>query len=226
MSAVTAALLGSAAWAGNWPAVRQVSFSADNRRVLVLTGYVQDGSGFPQAALHLLDTGTGRTLFQQVRRSEDTSVTPSALLGQLLRSQASRLKAAGINPARSNRPRFLGPQPTFPQWTDALQSGQSRTQPVFLWSRPVPFVLKVQRVAAPCAYPGLLPEGEGPTTFSLSVNGQVIAAPRMPAVPCTARYLLDRVDLSGNRVLVTLRAYGPGFEGPEATPVFVAATLH
>ena len=48
---VTGALLGETALAGDWPVVRQVSFSADSRRVLVLTGHVQDGSGFPEATL-------------------------------------------------------------------------------------------------------------------------------------------------------------------------------
>ncbi|CAM3236256.1 DUF2259 domain-containing protein [Deinococcus saxicola] len=42
---------------------------------------------------------------------------------------------------------------------------------------------------------------------------------------CAARYSLERVDVRGNRVLITVRAYGPGFEGPDATLVFIAAKL-
>lgn len=222
---VTGALLGETALAGDWPVVRQVNFSADSRRVLVLTGHVQDGSGFPEATLHLLDTGTGRTLSRQSLTSQDPAVTPSDLLGRLLRTQSARLQAAGIDPARASKPRYVAPAPTLPRWSDALKAGESRTQPVFLWSRPVPFVLKVQRTAAACAFPDLLPGGERPARYTLSVNGQVVSAPGAPAAPCAARYLLERVDLRGNRVLVTLRAYQPGFEGPTALPVFVAATL-
>jgi predicted secreted protein len=33
------------------------------------------------------------------------------------------------------------------------------------------------------------------------------------------------VDVQGNRALFTLRALTPGFEGPDAVPVFVAALL-
>ena len=64
------------------------------------------------------------------------------------------------------------------------------------------------------------------------VNGQVIhtdpLTPTRPAthpLNCAAGYTVERVDVQGNRVLVTLRALTPGFEGPDAVPVYVAATL-
>ena len=139
--------------------------------------------------------------------------------------QSRQSRCPELSPPNS-QPRFaLPPRVQSPAWTEALAAGQSRTTPVFLWSKKVPITLSVRRSNAPCAYPGLLPPGEGPATFTLKVNTQVLRTPSTPAVPCAARYALERVDLSGNRVLITVRAYGPGFEGPNATPVFIAATL-
>ena len=70
--------------------------------------------------------------------------------------------------------------------------------------------------------------GAVPAGFRLSVNGQVVF--QDAALPadrrCAAGYTLERVDVQGNRALLTVRAYVPGFEGPDAEPVFVAVTLN
>ncbi|MFC5847660.1 DUF2259 domain-containing protein [Deinococcus petrolearius] len=42
---------------------------------------------------------------------------------------------------------------------------------------------------------------------------------------CAARFRLGRMDVRGHRMLLTVRAYRPGFEGPDAPPMFVAARL-
>ena len=225
---VLGGVLGGLALAGDWPEVRRVSFSADNARVLVQTGWVQDGSGFPRASLGLFDTATGRTLLRLNSFSEHPDTTPAQLLGRMTQGQTQRLKQAGLLDRPASQPRFVGPTPRpfpQPQWSDAVRAGQSKTYSVFLWSRNVPVELKVQPSKVACAYAGLLPAGEGPATFTLKVNGQTIPTPQTPAVECAARYTLDRVDLSGNRVLLTVRAYAPGFEGPNAMPIFLAATL-
>lgn len=222
-------MLSGGALAGDWPEIKQVSFSADNARVLVQTAWQQDGSGFSRASLGLFDTATGRALLRLNSFSENPEVTPAQLLGRMTQGQTQRLKQAGLLGRPANQPRFVATVPgrtlPQPQWSDAVRAGQSKTYSVFLWSRNVPIELKVQPSKVACAYAGLLPAGERPATFTLKVNGQTIPTPQTPAVECAARYTLDRVDLSGNRVLLTVRAYAPGFEGPNAMPVFLAATL-
>lgn len=224
--AALAGVLSGGALAGDWPEIKQVSFSADNARVLVQTAWQQDGSGFSRASLGLYDTGTGRALLRLNSLSQSPDLTPTALLERLTQGQKQRLAQVGLLERPVSKPRFVAATPSpQPQWSDAVRAGQSKTYSVFLWSRNVPIELKVQPSKVACAYAGLLPAGEGPATFTLKVNGQTIPTPQNPAVECAARYTLDRVDLSGNRVLLTVRAYAPGFEGPNAMPIFLAATL-
>lgn len=215
-----------AAQAGDRPQVVRVAFSPGGAQVLAVTGWVADGSGFPSASLSLLDTASGRLLHEASAQHRQGQLNGAQVRASLLASNAAQLRLAGVAGRPDSRPKFARPWTArAPQWGEALAAGQSRTTPVVLWSKAVPVTLSVRHSTAPCAYRGLLPPGEGPATFTLKVNTQLLRTPASPAVPCAARYALERVDLSGNRVLVTVRAYGPGFEGPNATPIFIAATL-
>lgn len=224
-----AALLSGIAQAGDRPSVSHVSFSPDNSRVMVVTEWVQDGSGFPQSRLQVFDTAQGRSLLRVSSYSQNPSATPQSLSTQMLGNQAAKLRAAGLWNRPKSRPK-LAPKASslLPNWAEALRPGQNKTYSVFLWSRPVPITLRVKAGGScPISLGGLLPNGERSASVSVDVNGQVIPVPAsaLAAAPCAARFTLDRVDLSGNRVLLTLRAYSPGFEGPNATPIFLAATL-
>jgi predicted secreted protein len=219
-----AALLGTPALAANRPEVTRVAFSPDGARVLVLTRQILDGSGFPEARLVVLDTATGRTLRDRTLSDETPGVTPAALEAQVLRGEQARLKGWNLWPGRTSVPRYRAPTSPFPTWGEGIGAGQSRSVPVALWSRPVPLVLGVRASGVACDFPDLLPGGAVPATFTLRVGGQRVAGPvRLPT--CAARFRLDRVDIQGDRALLTVRAYRPGFEGPDSLPVFVAARL-
>ena len=222
--ALCAALLGVPALAANRPEVTRVAFSPGGARVLVLTRQVLDGSGFPEARLVVLDTATGRTLRDRTLSDQTPGVTPAVLETRALRAEQARLKGWNLWPGRTSVPRYRAPASPFPAWGEGIGAGQSRRVLAPLWSRPVPLVLDVRASGAACDYPELLPGGAVPAAFTLRVGGQrVTAQVRLPG--CAARFRLDRVDVQGDRALLTVRAYRPGFEGPDALPVFVAARL-
>ena len=222
--ALCAALLGVPALAANRPEVTRVAFSPGGARVLVLTRQVLDGSGFPEARLVVLDTATGRTLRDRTLSDQTPGVTPAALETRVLRAEQARLKGWDLWPGRTSSPRYRAPASPFPTWDEGIGAGQSRRVLAPLWLRPVPLELDVRASGAACDYPELLPGGAVPAAFTLRVGGQRVAAQvRLPG--CAARFRLDRVDVQGDRALLTVRAYRPGFEGPDALPVFVAARL-
>lgn len=207
--------------------VNQVRFSPDSARVMVLTSGVRDGSGFGTASLKVFSTATGTLLYSRQRTAD---AAPNALRWGLLVTPPTpaTLSAHGLAPGAVSAAKYnrAYPQP-FPQWSDGLGAGQTGVTPVALWSGPVPVTLNVYALPSTCPYGGLLEPGAVPAGFSLTVNTQTVH--RDVSLPadrlCAARYSLERVDVRGNRVLITVRAYGPGFEGPDATPIFIAATL-
>lgn len=213
------------ALAANRPEVTRVAFAPDGAKVLVLTRQVLDGSGFPEARLVVLDTATGRTLRDRTLSDQTPGVTPAALEAQMLREEQARLRGWNLWPGRTSVPRYRAPGSPFPTWGEGFGAGQSRSVPVSLWSRPVPVALAVRASGATCDYPELLPGGAVPAAFTLRVGGQRVATAQARLPSCAARFRLDRVDVQGDRVLLTVRAYRPGFEGPDALPVFVAARL-
>lgn len=224
-AALGGTLLGMPALAANRPEVTRVAFSPDGARVLVLTRQVLDGSGFPEARLVVLDTATGRTLRDRTLSDETPGVTPAALEAQVLRGEQTRLKGWNLWPGRLSVPRYRAPASPFPAWGEGIGAGQVRTVLVPLWSRPVPLVLDARASGAACDYPELLPSGAVPAAFTLRVGGQRVATGQARLPGCAVRFRLDRVDVQGDRALLTVRAYRPGFEGPDALPVFVAVRL-
>ncbi|UBV43687.1 DUF2259 domain-containing protein [Deinococcus taeanensis] len=217
------ALTGSALANDRLP-VTQVRFSASGERVLAVTQGARDGSGFGTAQVTVLSTTSSRVTFQAQRTADQA---PGHVLTDLLAAPATRAALSGLAGRPLSRPRYQRVYSvSFPRWSDATPPGQTQVTPVALWSRAVPVRLHVVPLPSDCS-PELLPPGERPAGFILSVNGQEVWRDR--ALPsgraCAARYTLERVDVQGNRVLVTVRAYGPGFEGPDATALFVAVTL-
>lgn len=187
---------------------------------------MQDGSGFSVAAVTALDTATGRPLVHASARSETESV--SAVVAGLLGREGARLARLGLRPGRVARPVYARTAPVHaPLWTEGLRAGSSATVPVRLWTRPVPVRLTVRSLPPGCRFPDLLPTGEGPAGFTLTVNGQTVRTDRLlPAGrACAARYALERVYVQGNRAVFIVRAFTPGFEGPNAEVVVVAARL-
>ncbi|GAA5448827.1 DUF2259 domain-containing protein [Deinococcus depolymerans] len=213
--------------------VTEVRFSASGERVMAVVSGEQDGSGFGAARLNVLSTRNGQTLLGRARTLENgTAMQARAALLDTPPVPAF-LRAAGLTARPASVPRYRRSYPVpYPRWEDAVTPGHAQTTPVRLWTVPVPVRLNVYAVNTTCPYPDMLPPGTRPAGFSLRVNGQVVHTdPLTPARPaahplnCAAGYTVERVDVQGNRVLVTLRALIPGFEGPDAVPVYVAATL-
>lgn len=205
--------------------VTQVRFSADGTQVMTVVTGERDGSGFGHAQVTVMDTRSGRTLHQATRTAD---AGPVGVLNALLTTPATRTAVAPFTARPLSTPRSQRAYPVpYPRWSDGVRAGQVEVTPVRLWTRPVPVRLEVLRLTARCPYPEMLPPGERSAGFRLLVNGQEIWRDRtLPAArACATRYTLERVDVQGNRALFTLCALTPGFEGPDAMPVFVATLL-
>lgn len=214
--------LSATALAGDRLSVTRVAFNADGSRALVMVQGQQDGSGFPVAELHLLNTATGRTWTFRAQGKSEGQSSPQ-LMTDLLAGQKNTLRQLGYQSGKTSAARYQRPTPaTAPTWNEGVGAGQAQQTSVKLWTQAVPITLQVQAAQTPCPHPELLPAGQLPARFTLSVRGQQVAA---TAVPCAARYSLERVDVKGNRAVFSVRAYTPGFEGPDAQPLFLAVTL-
>lgn len=225
LACVTLALLGLAG-AGNRLDVERVAFSPDGTRALVVEAGSLDGSGFGAARLWVLSTTTGAVLRRAQAQAD--SPDPAPVVARLLRQEAGVLRLHALNPARVARPVHARTFPVMaPVWPEGVAAGTALVRPVRLWSVPVPVSLSVRRVASSCRWGDLLPTGEGPAGFTLTVRDQVIHSDRTlpPGRECAARYALDRAYVQGNRAVFIVRAYTPGFEGPNADVVPVAARL-
>ncbi|MDB5046443.1 MAG: hypothetical protein JWQ08_2493 [Deinococcus sp.] len=229
LACLSSAILASVACAGNRLEITRVAFSPSSHRVSAVTSGELDGSGFGAAQVDVLNTLTGAPIYSAKR---DAETTAAAVRAQLLASSAvvRVLAQSGLNPGLTSTPRYRRVYPTaYASWSDGIGAGQSRTTSVSLWTAGIfaPIKLSVFRLPSNCPQDYLNP-GDVPSGFRLSVRGRVVYQDKvLPASrTCAARYSLERVDVRGNRALFTLRAYGPGFEGPDADPVFVAVPLN
>ncbi|MFB9992389.1 DUF2259 domain-containing protein [Deinococcus oregonensis] len=221
-------LLASTALAGNRLDIIRVAFSPSGQRVVAVTSGELDGSGNGAAQVDVFNTSTGATVYSA---QKDAEATAPAVLAQLLTSApvVNIFAQSGLTPGVTSVPRYRRVYPTpYASWSDGIGAGQSLTTPVSLWTAGIlaPIKLSVFRLPSKCPQDYLNP-GDFTSGFQLSVRGRVVYQDRvLPAArACAARYSLERVDVRGNRALFTLRAYGIGFEGPDADPVFVAVTL-
>lgn len=217
-------LLGMAQAIDHFP-VTEVRFSPDSSRVMALQVGMQDGTGFGTAILDILETRSGRTLYRRVERLENAPLQPeakreAAAREQLLKRAAPTLRAYGLTPGVLSRPRYQ-------RQSQAVGAGKSRRQAVRLWSGPVPITLSAfARPKTDCPDREWL-FGKRPVGVQLQVRNQTMyrAAPTADFLGCATSYTLDRVDVRGNRILVTLRASRIGFEGMDSVAVFAAAEL-
>lgn len=217
----------TSAWAGNRFPVAQVSFSSNSEQVLAITAGIADGNGFPHARLVLLSTKTGKKLRDITFEPHDSSRSSALVLNELLEKEKALLIQYGLWPGLNSVAKWQDKIPHhIPQWNEGIGAGSTKVWPVSFWGTPIPIELKVHKAKQnKCEYQGMIPKGDVPAYFTLKVGKQMIPTSFKPLSPCTSRYSIERVDLQSNRVLITLRAYSVGYEGPNATAVFVAAEL-
>lgn len=218
----------STAWAANRFPIAQVVFSPSGERVLATTAGVADGSGFPKARLVIFNTYTGKQLRDTTAESQDTNQTPALVLNKLIQQEKDLLSQNGLWPGLTSVARLqLNLSNHAPDWKEGVTAGSTKVWPVKLWSVPIPIELKVYKAARnQCQYKNMLPKGDVPAYFTIQIGKQLIPTPLQPASPCASRYTLERIDVQSNRVFIILRAYEPGYEGPDATAVFIAAKLN
>lgn len=225
-TALAVLTLVSGALAGNRLEVQRVAFNLSGTQVLMVTAGRLDGSGFSSAGLQVVDTASGRTLRQATAQSGSLSVART--LTALLRREKGALRRWGLWPGRVSSPVYRRTFPlAAPAWTEGTGAGGQQTVLARLWTRSVPVTLNVFALPARCGSAALESSGQLPAGVALRVNGQILLRDRtLPADRrCAVRYALERLDVQGNRVAAVLRAYTPGFEGPDAQPLLVAARL-
>lgn len=215
----------SSAFAGDRVPVVQVKFSPSSSRVMAVTAGVLDGSGFGFASLDILNTLGGVALYHKQKSADVTAAVARAQLLSTPPTPAT-LSANGLTPGIISAPKFQRAYATqLPAYTEAVLAGGSQVTNVVLWTVPVPIKLSVSARPSTCT----TLEGHLAAGFTLNVRNQVIHAdaPTLPVSrQCQVGYTVDRVDVRGNRILVTVRAYSFGFEGPDAKPIFIAAKLN
>ena len=213
------------ALAANLPQPYRYGFSADGEVHLLLTHWTQDGSGFPAASLRVVRQGVGVLLEDElvVQPQSDAEEAPTSVqvAEQLLARHGARLEALGL----------AQPIPGQPVWAQAVPlpalTGWPAQEPQRLTLQYLPGALKQVEVLPQvayntCAVADLLPESVSPVGLRLRVNGQnwfrdPLHLPEGRA--CVAGYRLEAVWQQGDAVAVLLRAYAPGFEGPDARPL-------
>ncbi|GGK15911.1 hypothetical protein GCM10008955_06740 [Deinococcus malanensis] len=221
-----ALLVLSSAVAGNRLEVQRVAFNAAGTHVLVLTAGSLDGSGFSAAELQVLETRGGVTVLRARLRSEHAGVGQTIV--SLTRQHRTTLQRLGLWPGRTSTPVYRRTFPVLaPVWSEGVGAGHSLTVQARLWSRPVPVELRTFMLPSRCRYQDMLPVAGRPSGMALRINGQLLYQDR--ALPedrqCAASYALERLDVQGNRVVAVIRAYTPGFEGPNADAFVVAGQV-
>ena len=203
------------AFAANAPRIVTQGFSPDARYHLLLTDIVLDGSGFPSAALQITDVTRNRIVYRREQVWKEASGAQLNTLVQGWRmSQAGVLKTYGLTAPSAGQQLFLVPPLpplAFPATTTVTI--QSRLGQFTLFARPLP---------SSCH------STDGPTQgFSLTLGPWVLQNDvRLPASRACARgYRLETAWTYKTGVVVILRAYTRGFEGPDATPMVVTGSL-
>ncbi|GHG05621.1 hypothetical protein GCM10017783_17710 [Deinococcus piscis] len=215
-------LLTAQATAANLPQPYRYGFSQDGAYHLMLTTWTEDGSGFPAASLRVVRQGVGVVLEdrQVVREEAATEQATRDVADGLLNRHAARLKTLGLEQPVPGQVLWAQavPLPSLAGWPP--QEPQTVTLGRGLPSRVQSLEVRPQAAYNTCQSPGILPAA--PVGLRLKVNGAdwFRDSTRLPENrACVAGYRLEAVWQHGDAVAVLLRAYGPGFEGPDALPL-------
>jgi len=206
-----------AAGAVNVPSVTTVGFSGDGRYVAVEAVWTQDGSGFPYRELMVLDVP--RNVYARRARlgGEAWMDAQARLDAEYARVRAQLLRAFGIRASR----------PGTALYRAAGRSDQPSAFPRSLaltyLGRPVQVSVNTLPLPSRCDHP----DPQSTRGLAVVVNGRVFQRDaRLPDVrKCTFAYRLEEVRAYRNSAVILLRAFSPGFEGPDAWPMIVTGAL-
>ncbi|WP_261663675.1 DUF2259 domain-containing protein [Deinococcus sp. Marseille-Q6407] len=223
------ALLATQAAAANLPQPYLYGFSPDGAYHLMLTYWTEDGSGFPAAQLRVVRQGVGVMLEERLVAREEAGAgtrTSEQLAQDLLTKHAARLRALGLERPVPGRVLWAqgAPLPSLSGWP--AQDPQTVTLAKGAPGGVQNIEVSPQAAFNTCTAAGLLPAA--PVGLRLRVNGQdwFRDGTRLPENrACVAAYRLEAAWQLGDAVAVLIRAYSPGFEGPDAQTLTLLSRL-
>ena len=206
--------------AADFPNIIQQGFSRDARYHLLLTSWVQDGSGFAAAALQITDVRRNVVVYrlQHVWTQEIVSAARRSTLVRTWRgAQLKVLRRYGlVAPVPGQRLFNAAPQPNSPS-----------AAPISILTRAGTFTLTSLPFKSGCRFSDRSTLG-----FALTLGGRELQRDsRLPASrACASGYRLETAYRSNpspgkSALAVIVRVYLPGFEEPDATPLVVTAAL-
>ena len=212
---VLLAALSGLARAANYPNVVQQGFSRDARYHLLLTSWIQDGSGFPAAALQITEVRRNTVAYRRQfvwKHGGAGNAKLPALVKQWRGAQQGVLKRYGLtSPLPGERLFNVLPQPGYPS-----------AAPVSTLTKAGTFTLTSLPLPSKCQF------SKRPTLgLALTLGGRELQRDtRLPASrACSGGYRLETAYRYKSGLAVIVRAFLPGFEGPDALPLVVTAAL-
>ncbi|MDO4264732.1 MAG: DUF2259 domain-containing protein, partial [Deinococcus sp.] len=215
-------LLTAQAAAANLPQPYRYGFSPDGAYHLMLTSWTEGGSGFPAASLRVVRQGVGVVLEDRQVQREDGASAPTSqqVADALLARHADQLRALGLEQPVPGQVLWAqaAPLPALAGWPP--QEPQTVTLGKGVPSSVQSLEVRPQAAYNTCQFSGLLPAA--PVGLRLKANGAdwFRDGARLPeSRACVAGYRLEAAWQHEGAVAVLLRAYSPGFEGPDALPL-------
>lgn len=204
------------AHAADLPRVHTHGFSSDGRHHLLVTSHRQDGSGFGTARLEIRALG-GELLHEDELTDRSGAAMPEMLAGMLLNRSGAALARHRLERPVPGEPLWVRPVPlpSLEGWpelrrgTVELPRGRG---PAVAW--------RSETASSDCEWTDMLP---GPVQrLSVTVSGRSFAT----LVPegrlnCAGAHAVEGVWAYGPYLAVLVRVYVPGFEGPNAVPLFL-----
>ncbi|GAA4016315.1 DUF2259 domain-containing protein [Deinococcus rubellus] len=207
--------LSSLARAADFPHIVQQGFSRDARYHLLVTSWIQDGSGFPAAALQITDVRRNAVAYRLQHTWKQDGVS-AARLAALVRTW----RAGQLNVLK--RYSLISPLPGERLFNVLPQSGYPSAAPISTLTKAGTFTLTSLPLASKCTF------SDRPTLgLALTLGGRELQRDtRLPASrACASGYRLETAYRYKSGLAVIVRAYSQGFEGPDALPLVVTAAL-
>lgn len=197
------------------PQVVRQGFSRDARYHLLLTSWIQDGSGFPAATLQITDVRRNAAIYrrQHIWKQDGVSAARrTALVNTWRTGQLGSLKRYHLTaPIAGERLFKVAPQPGYPS-----------TAPISTLTKAGTFTLTSLPLASKCTF------SDRPTLgLALTLGGRELQRDtRLPASRgCASGYRLETAYRYKSGLAVIVRTFLPGFGGPDAVPLVVTAEL-
>ena len=215
-------MLAGLGWSGSaraadHPNIVQQGFSPDARYHLLLTAFIQDGSGFPSAALQITDVRRNVIVYRRTKTWEqeaDGSIPPPSLVSGWRTSQLAVLTHYQLtSPAAGQRLFQVASLPML-DYPDDKPSYRATSLGLLTL---LPLALN-----SGCKYSDFPVRG-----FALKLGKRVLQQDQHLPVSrqCASGYSLETAWRYKTGLAVIVRSYTQAFEGPDVLPLVVTATV-